>query len=70
MKTYQITLARNETRVVIVEIEAENAEAAEDIAHEMLDDTDFDEGRAVHADEWIQDTECISEEDCEEDCEQ
>lgn len=65
MKTYQITLARNETRVVIVEIEADNEEAAETIAHEMLGNTDFDEGKAVYADEWIQDTECISEEDCE-----
>jgi hypothetical protein len=62
MKTYQITLARSETRVVIVEIEAENEDAAEDIARDMLDDTDFDEGRAVHSDEWIQDTECMSEE--------
>lgn len=62
MKTYQITLARSETRVVIVEIEAENEDTAEDIARDMLDDTDFDEGRAVHAEEWIQDTECMSEE--------
>ena len=62
MKTYRITLARSEIRVVIVEIEAENEDAAEDIARDMLDDTDFYEGRAVDADAWIQDTECISEE--------
>lgn len=62
MKTYQITLARNETRVIIVEIKAENEAAAEDIARDMLDDTDFRYGEAVHDEEWIQDTECISEE--------
>lgn len=61
MKTYQITLARNETRVIIVEIEAEDEAAAEDIARDMLDDTDFRDGEAVHDEQWIQDTECISE---------
>jgi len=66
MKTYQITLARNETRVVIVEIEAENENAAEDIARDMLDDTDFHDGKAVHAEEWIQDTKCMNEELSEE----
>jgi hypothetical protein len=66
MKTYQITLACSEIRVVIVEIEAENENAAEHIARDMLDDTDFRDGKAVHAEAWIQDTECMNEELSEE----
>jgi hypothetical protein len=61
MKTYQITLARNETRVVIVNVEAATESEAEDIAHELLEDTDFSDAETVYGEEWIQDTQLKAE---------
>lgn len=59
MKTYNITLARAETRIITMQIKAADHETANDIAHDMLDDIDFDAGRPVHAEDWVQDVELL-----------
>lgn len=61
MKTYNITLARAETRIVTMQIQADDHAAANNIARDMLDDIDFDDGQPVHAEDWVQEVEQVNE---------
>ena len=54
MKTFIVTLARSETRIVTRRIKAISEDVARDIANDMLGDIDFHDGRAVDADDWVQ----------------
>ena len=62
MNKYRVTIARLETRVYHLEIEAESEEAANYEAWEEWESfEDLSEGDCVHADEWIQHTEVLEE---------
>ena len=55
MKTYNITLAREEIHIVTLTVTADSDEAANKLAREALPDTDFTTSKLVHADQWVQD---------------
>lgn len=54
MKTYEVTMARQENRIIVYTITAEDEDAAEEKARELFDEEDFDNMRTVVADEWVQ----------------
>jgi len=54
MKTYEVTMARQENRIVVYTITAEDEDAAEEQALELFHEEDFDTMRTVVADEWVQ----------------
>ena len=60
MKTYEIILAREEIRTITLNIQADNKEDAEEIAQDILLDTDFSNGRHVHGDQWVQEVNAIN----------
>ena len=60
MKTYEIILAREEIRTITLNIQADNKEDAEEIAQDILLDTDFNNGRHVHGDQWVQEVNAIN----------
>jgi argininosuccinate lyase len=56
MKTYTVTLARAETRIITMQVQAADHEAADEMAEKFLrEGIDFRDGHAVHAEEWVQD---------------
>lgn len=57
MKTYSVTMARQENRIIVYEVQAENQDDAEEKAYELFSDEDFDNMRTVVADEWVQQVE-------------
>lgn len=57
MKTYNVTMARQENRIIIYTVTAEDEDAAEEQARELFDEEDFDNMRTVVADEWVQQVE-------------
>ena len=59
MNKYRVTIARLETRVYHLEIEAESEEAANCEAWEEWESDDPGEGECVHAEEWLQDMEVL-----------
>lgn len=54
MKTYQVTMARQENRIVVYEVQAQDESEAESLAYELFDEEDFDSMKTVHAEEWCQ----------------
>ena len=54
MKTYEVTMARQENRIIVYTVTAEDEDAAEEQARELFDEEDFDNMRTVVADEWVQ----------------
>lgn len=60
MKTYQVTMARQENRIIVYEVQAKDESEAESLAWELLDEENFDNMKTVHADEW-----CQQMEECE-----
>ena len=54
MKTYEVTMARQENRIIVYNITAEDEDAAEEQARELFDEEDFDNMRTVVTDEWVQ----------------
>jgi hypothetical protein len=60
MKTYEIILAREEIRTVTIQIEAKDEEEAQELAHDILTDTEFNNGRHVHGDQWVQEVNPIN----------
>jgi hypothetical protein len=62
MNKYRVALARIETRIYYLDLEAASEEDAEYEAWEMWDKgEDLGEGECVHADEWIQGSEVLNE---------
>ena len=57
MKTYSVTMARQENRIIVYTVTAEDEDAAEEQARELFDEEDFDNMRTVVADEWVQQVE-------------
>ena len=59
MEKYQVTLARNETRIWTYTVTAENEDAAEKAFREQWGYGELanEEGRVVHAEEFIHDIE-------------
>ena len=47
-------MARQENRIVVYTVTAEDEDAAEELAEELFHDDDFDNMRCVHAEEWTQ----------------
>lgn len=54
MKTYQVTMARQENRIVVYEVQAQDESEAESLAWELFDEDYFDSMETVHAEEWCQ----------------
>jgi hypothetical protein len=54
MKTYNVTMARQENRIIVYTVTAEDEDAAEEQARELFDEEDFDNMKTVAADEWCQ----------------
>ena len=62
MNKYRVTIARLETRIYYIDLEAASEGDARDEAWEMWDDgEDFGEGECVHVDEWVQGSEVLNE---------
>lgn len=55
MKIYDITIARQEIRIVTFSLQATGYDQARDMARELLNHTDFSDARAVHVEDWVQD---------------
>ena len=68
MPKYEVSLAREETTVYLIEVEAENESDAEDKAwDEFNNDTSYlDHGKLVHANEYIDYVENIEDQNKEE----
>lgn len=54
MKTYSVTMARQENRIVVYEVQAEDQSEAESLAWELFDEEDFNDMKTVVSDEWCQ----------------
>ena len=62
MNKYRVSIARLETRVYYIDLEAESEEEANCEAWQAWDDwDDFGEGDCVHSEEWLQHTEVLEE---------
>lgn len=66
MNKYRVAVARLETRIYYLDLEAASQEDAEYEAWEMWDSVeyqygDMSKGECVHADEWIQGSEVLNE---------
>ena len=67
-QTYTVTIARQETFVYEYEVEAINSKNAEKLAFEKHHLEHEENGKLVHAEEWVQDIDC-SEDECEDESE-
>jgi hypothetical protein len=62
MNKYRVTIARLETRIYYIDLEATSEGDARDEAWEMWnDEEDFGKGECVHSDEWVQELEVLNE---------
>lgn len=53
MKTYQVQIARNETTVYTIEVQAEDEDQAEEFAQGRFDEGDYDYEKVVYGEEEI-----------------
>jgi hypothetical protein len=60
MKTFKATLVRIEHTVVKAVCEASTQEEADQKFHDMMEETDWDGGEVVHAEEFVQDEKEVS----------
>ena len=61
MKKYRVTMVRIENRIFEYEVEAEDQDQAVEIAEELFNDADTEDGEIVHAEEFENGVEEITE---------
>jgi len=54
MKTYQVTMARQENRIVVYTVQADDQSDAESQAWELFEEENFNDMKTVVSDEWCQ----------------
>lgn len=53
MKKYQVAIARNETTVYYIEVEAEDEGQAEELACDRYNENDYDHSKVVYGEEEV-----------------
>lgn len=53
MKTYQVKIARNETTVYTIKVQAEDEDQAEEFAQSRYDEGDYDDEEIVYGEEEV-----------------